>query len=160
MPRPVGVTILAILYFISTCFLALMGVASIAGLGFLGTMLSQNPDVGEGGAAIIAGAGVLFAVIFLAFAVLCGFVGYGLLKLRPWGRTIAMVLAILDGALGSLALIFAIFRFAPLGFIINGVRVGIDVLIIWYLNQPHVKAAFAIGGMPPVGVAPPAGIAR
>jgi hypothetical protein len=160
MPRPTGVTILAILYFIGTCFLALLGIASIAGMGFLSQMLAQNPNVGPSGAALLASAGVVLSIFSFAFALLCGFVGYGLWNLRNWARMVALVLAIIGAVLAGLGLVWAILRFSPFTLITAGVRLAINVLIIWYLNQPHVKAAFAMSGVRAVGMGGPAGAAR
>jgi uncharacterized membrane protein (DUF2068 family) len=160
MPRPTGVTILAILYFIGTCFLALLGIASIAGMGFLSQMLAQNPNVGSSGAAMLASAGVVLSIFSFAFALVCGFLGYGLWNLKNWARTLAMVLAIIGAVFCALGLIFAIFRFSPFGLINNGVQFGINALIVWYLNQPHVKAAFAMSGVRAVGMGGSAGAAR
>ena len=153
MQRPVGVTILAILYFIATCGLALFGIAIIVGGGFLGTMLAQNPDISESVAAILAGVGVFISIFFFAFAVLFGFLGYGMWNLRNWARTIAIVLSIIGAVFASLGVLWGILRIAPFRLISSGIRLGINVLIIWYLNQPHVKAAFAIGGAPTGGMA-------
>ena len=160
MQRPIGVTILAVLYFIATCGLVLFGIAILVGGGFLSRMLAQNPDIGEGGAAMLAGAGVFIAVCVFAFAVLFGFLGYGMLNLRNWARTIAIVLAIIGAAFAALGVIWGILRIAPFRLITSGIRLGINILIIWYLNQPHVKAAFAAGVLPASGMPGGAGISR
>jgi hypothetical protein len=160
MQRPVGVTILAVLYFLGTCLLTLVGIVALVGMGFLSRILAQNPDVGESGAALIAGAGVFVGIFLLALAALCGFVGYGLWNLRSWARTTALVLAFIGAFFACLGVLWGILRFAPVRLIISGVRLGIHVLIIWYLNQPHVKAAFAMPAVPQVGMGGPAGTIR
>ena len=160
MQRPVGVTILAVLYFFGTCVLTLVGIVALVGMGFLGRILAQNPDVGESGAALIAGAGVFVGIFLLALAALCGLVGYGLWNLRSWARTTALVLAVIAAIFACLGVLWGAMRVAPVRMIISGIRLGIHVLIIWYLNQPHVKAAFAIGGIQAPGIAGSAGTLR
>ena len=42
MPRPLGVTILAICYVLFTVFTAVLGLASILGAGFIAQIIAQN----------------------------------------------------------------------------------------------------------------------
>ena len=160
MNRPTGVTILAILYFIGTCFLALLGVGSLVGMSFLGQMSSQHPEVGSGGAAFLAGAGVLLAVLFFGLAVVCAFLGYGMLTLKNWARVLAFVFAIIGAVFGAMGLVWAILHFSAVGIVMSGGRLGINVLIAWYLNQPHVKASFGMSDVQPPAMGGATGMPR
>lgn len=142
MPRPLGVTLIAILYFISAGLLALFAIASIVGAGFGSYIASQQPDTGNLAAMLLGGAGVFLAVFFLVIALLCGLEGRGLWKLKNWARTVAMVLAIIGVLFTGLALMGAMVRFSAFGLLNQGVQFAINLLVLWYLNQAHVKQAF------------------
>jgi hypothetical protein len=134
MVRPTGVTVLAVLCFIGACFFVLLGIGSIVGGGFVGAMLAGSGSSGMGGAAM-AGIGVIVGVFFLVFAGLYGVTGWGLLNLKDWARIVSMVLAAL-GVLGALFALIGMHIFTAL------IRLAISGWILWYLNQPHVVAAF------------------
>lgn len=153
MTRPLGVTLIAVLYFISAGLLALGGIASIVGAGFGSYVASQQPDTGGLAAMVLGGAGVFLAVFFLVFAVLCGLEGRGLLKLRSWARTVAMVLAIIGALFSGLGLLGAMVRFSAFGLMNQGIQFALNLLILWYLNQAHVKQAFAATSPSAVGAA-------
>ena len=142
MPRPLGVTLLAILYFLSAGFLTLLGLGSILGAGFASHIAAQQPDSGGLAAMLLGGAGIFLAMLFLVIAVFCGLEGRGLWKLRNWARTVAMVLAIIGAVFSGLALLGAMVRFSAFGFLNQGIQFAINLLILWYLNQAHVKQAF------------------
>jgi hypothetical protein len=151
MPRPLGVTLLAILYFIGAGFLTLLGIGFIGGAGFVSYIASQQPDTGGLAAMLLGGAGIFLAVFFLVVALLCGLEARGLWKLRSWARTVAMVLATIGVVFSGLGLMAAMVRFSAFGLLNNGIQFGINLLILWYLNQPHVKQAFAAASPPAVG---------
>ena len=139
MNRPAGVTILAVLEFIGAACLALLGVLVIvgAGAGFLGSM-SQGQG-GMGG--LMAMLGGALAVFLFVFAAIGGLVGWGLLTLKNWARIVQIVFS----ALGVLGTLFGLVHFSSammVGFVI---RLAINGLIIWYLLQPNVAAAFNAG---------------
>lgn len=123
--RPDGVTLTAI-WFIIGSILPLLGALAIVIFAYPAVLGSETSGTDR----YLAVAGVsfgLFVVLLLAGVNVATAVG--LLRLRPWGRVLAMVLA----ALGLLAF--------PVGTIVG-------VLIIWYLLTPEAEAAF--------GTAPPA----
>lgn len=132
--------------FIFGALAAIAGLIVFAGGSLLSSMFSAaNSGVGSG---IAAGIGAILGVICLAFAALLIITGIGLLKLRGWGRIIAIVLSVL-GVLNSIR-----------GFAGGGLHMGGSALVfqlvflvyyvwsIWYLLTPGVKAAFA--GQPAV----------
>ncbi|QQG48151.1 MAG: hypothetical protein HY247_05185 [archaeon] len=131
-------TVLAILDMVGGIIAVLAGLglaaggsyfASAAGYGFL--------------AGFIAVLGAVVLIIGL-FAIL---VGYGLWSGKSWAWTLAVILAILGilGGLGSLAT----------GNFGSVVGLAIDVIIVWYLWKPHVKAYFGKGTMMPTTSTPP-----
>jgi len=140
MYRPVGVTILAILEFIGSGICALLGILVIvgAGAGLLGSM-TQGQGSGLGSLmAVIGGALSVFCFIFAALAAL---LGWGLWTLKNWARIVVIALTIL-GALGTLLSLLNLSSAMIVGVVI---RLAINGLIIWYLLQPNVAAAFQGG---------------
>ncbi len=152
--RPLGVSILAILYFIGGVlslvqglFVLAGGAALLIGKAFSPLALGSNITV----AGLIA---VIIAIVDLAL-------GYGLWTGKEWARIIIIIFCIL-GILASLVLIalgalsftggFAIARmipvlvfvkiFAALPLVMGLITLVIDVLIVYYLTRPHVKAFF------------------
>jgi hypothetical protein len=117
--RPLGVTILAILA-------AIGGVLGLLGsLAFLGIL-------GSGGALfMVAGLALLvISVLYLAFA-------YGAWTLQPWGWALGVGLAVASIVLTLLQLTqnMTTIGSALISIVISGV-------ILYYLFQPDVKAAF------------------
>ena len=126
MQRPTGVTVLAILAAIGGVFGILGGLALV---GFGG--VAAAGAVAGGGLATIVG------LLLLAYGVLAIVLAYGFWKLNPWAWTLGVglqaagiVINILQFVNDSRQLVSAI------------VSIAISALILWYLFQPHVKAAF------------------
>jgi general secretion pathway protein G len=105
--RPTVISLLSVLQYAASAIM-LMG---FIGFIFFG-IKEQNPVY------------YFVAAIMVAFAVLHFFAGYGLWNLRPWGRTIQLVLAYI----GLLSI--------PIGTIIS-------ILILVYLSKPEVKLLFS-----------------
>lgn len=135
--------------------LGLMVGGSLAG-GALGSMVggsqSESGSHAAGGAAIGLFLGAAGGIIALFFAAAHGVLAWGMLKLKEWARIISIALAVLGLVLAIPALLFGMFRFSPIAIFFTLVRVGVAALILWYLVQPHVKAAFRGGSVVPVQV--------
>lgn len=117
--RPLGITILAIL-------------AAIAGvLGLLGSLLILGVLMAAGGIFLILGLVTLvLSILYLAFA-------YGAWTLKPWAWTLgvglsvaSIILTLIGLTQGTQGLVGAL-----ISLVISGV-------ILYYLFQPDVKAAF------------------
>ena len=120
--RPTGVTILAILEIIS-------GVIAIAFGAFFGTLMGSmriGMMMGDGEAL-----GAIFAAIggiTIALGVISFVLAWGLLKGKSWAWTVTLILTIIS-------LVFDLPSMNIIGIII-------DVIILYYLFRPHVKAYF------------------
>ena len=154
MPKPVGVIIIAVLQFLGAAGTAIIGLVALFGMGMLAQILQQNGTIQASTAPMLVGAGVVIGVICLIFAALFGFVGYGLVTLKNWARVIVMVFAVLGLALGAIGLIADVMRGHSAAIVMDIIRLAINGLIFWYLNQPHVKAVFSTVSAP---MARPAG---
>lgn len=130
-PRPIGVTIIAILAIatgvIGLTFGALFmtGSAILASIGLFGV----------GG--ILAGIVLVFAGIVLFFAFLWILVGWGFLNGKGWARTLGLIFSFL-GVLFAIAAVAMGSYTTIVGLLIWG-------LIIYYLFTGPVKAFFASG---------------
>lgn len=125
MKRPGGVTAVAIWYLV-TGALALISFCVLVTLPVFG-FLSDIFD--EFGLFALATAGLCVALFLLLDAILALIAGYGLLKMREWGRFLGIFLAF-----------FTLLAF-PFGTILGAV-------ILWYLFQGEVKEAFALEADP------------
>src|SRR5215471_12242698 len=143
MNRPVGVTVIAVLFFIAAVLAVFGGIAMMLGGGFIATLISQSGGQGSGaGAGLFAGLGAAIGVVILVIGALYFLVGWGLLKLKEWARIVTIVLAGL-GILGALFGLVGVFtHFGAIIVFWTLVRLAICVWMIWYLLQPQVKAAF------------------
>jgi hypothetical protein len=142
MERPTGVTILAVLYFIGTAFLAICGLLFIVG----GSMLSGLAQSGGPGSALFAAGGAVVGAFFLVLALLELAIGIGFIKLQNWARVIAIVftgIAVLFGALGMFSMLAHVMVFALM---IRLITLAIQIWILVYLFKPHVKQAFGATG--------------
>lgn len=116
--RPDGVTLLAVLHFISG------GLGLLAGfILFITGFIPLLMMAGDAPAWVVL---VLFffgAIIVGLFSLLAIFAGVGMLRMRNWARWVTIILAILN------------LPAFPLGTVVGG-------LIIWYLLQDNVAALF------------------
>lgn len=152
MNRPTGVTILAILAFIGTACLAILGLLSFVGGAFIGAMIggaAQQHGAGAAGAGFGAMLGAFVGIFFLFAAVLDLCCGIGLWRLKEWGRILTIVLCGVAVVLGAVGLLTSMLHFNMILMMWRVFWLAIDVLIIWYLTQPQVKAAFTSAQMPP-----------
>ena len=139
MNRPVGVTILAVLEFIGAGFCALAGILVVvgAGAGFLGSMTQGQGGMG-GLMAMVGGA---LSVFFFVLAAIAALLGWGLWSLKNWARIAVIVLS----ALGAILSLLALLNFSSTIIVGVIIRLAINGVIIWYLLQPNVAAAFQGG---------------
>ena len=126
MQRPTGITVLAILSFIG-------GVLAIfAGLALVGLSGAIASAAGGGG-----GLATILGLLLLVFGVLELILGYGFWTLKPWAWSMGV-------ALQAAGIVLDVIQFINNGSQLVSViiSIAISAAIIWYLFQPHVKAAF------------------
>ncbi len=117
--RPTGITILAVLAAIGGVFALLGGLAIFVA-----------------GTVVFGGLGAILGIAFLAYAGLIIAFAYGAWTLKPWawplgvaGAAFGIVLAILN-VIGGSSIVSQI------------ISIAIDGGILYYLNQPGIKAVF------------------
>ncbi len=144
MDRPAGVAILALFEFFIATLLTFLAITSALGIGALGAIIARASRLGDPASAMVVGTGMIVAFILLVCAFLFCVLGFGLWKLRNWGRIANLVLCSLGLVGSSVGLMWAIVHFRIFGVLISSVRVSIDLFVLWYLSQPHVRQAFAL----------------
>jgi uncharacterized membrane protein (DUF2068 family) len=90
---------------------------------------------------LAAFAGVIGGAIFLFIALVTAVIAWGLWTLQEWARILTIIFNGIFLALGILGM-FALAFFHPAGVVFRLVRLAINGVIIWYLLQPEVVAAF------------------
>ena len=125
--RPFGVTLLAVLHVIQAVVVFLIGVALVAVGEFVSRRLFGVPHLLREILWVIGGVLIIFGLLYLVLA-------YGLWTGKGWAWLISLILAGL-GVLGSL---LSLLR----GGVVAIITLLLDVLIIYYLIRPNVKAFF------------------
>ena len=125
MQRPTGVTIIAVLAAIGGVF------GLLASLVLLGAGAAVSTTSGLGGLVFVAG------IIVLAYSVLSLVLAYGFWTLKPWAWPLGIGVQVLG-------IIQAVLQFMndTTNVVSLVISLAIAGVILWYLNQPHVKAAF------------------
>ena len=123
--RPTGVTILAVLEFLASAIVLLMGLLMIGGGGMFAT--AYRHDAGLMGGLLVVG-----GILMLAMGIVGLLVAWGLWTGKSW----AWWLVVIGSGLGVLSI---------LSLNLSGVvDAAISALVLWYLFKPHVKDFFGI----------------
>jgi hypothetical protein len=142
MGRPVGVTILAILYFLFGLLCIVGGIGLLAGGGFMASMINQQ---GGQGAGFLAGLGAALGVGYLVGALIELLLGWGLWKLKNWARIITLIFMAIGAVFSVIGLVGTLTHFNIISLVFTLIFLAIYALIIWYLLRADVKAAFQGG---------------
>ena len=125
--RPTGITILAILSAIGGV-LAILGGIALIGLGGIGAAST--------GEAAFFGLGVVFGILSLALGIASLAFAFGAWTLQPWAWSLGIII---QGA----NIIFAVVAVIGGSSIANQIiGIAIAAIILYYLMQPNIKAAF------------------
>ena len=144
--RPTGVTVLAVLDILGGIAgigvgALLIGVAALAS----SSLVNQYPSLGSisGISSILYALGGLSLILgILAIVLAIGFLGG-----KGWAWTLGIVV-------GVISIIVSIAETA-IGFSTNIIGIIFQIIIIYYLMRPHVKAFFGKGPAMPAGMQPP-----
>ena len=139
MQKPTGVILIGILYIIGAIVSLLAGLAAFF---FGGALMMHAAAYGMPVTGMAGGIGAFIGVILLVSAALALIIAIGLLGLKNWARIIAMVLSAIGAVFGLLAVFALMMHFAAIMAFWQLIKIAINVLIVWYLNQPQVKQAF------------------
>jgi hypothetical protein len=146
--RPTGIILIALYHFVSALFLVLLAVSLTIGGSVLGAMFGAGHESTVGGLGIGLLIGLAGAAFLVFFAFIAAIAGYGIWRLREWGRILSIGLAAISLLISLPGLLFMGLHF---GLFFGGFRVfriAISVLIIWYLMQPQTRGLFQKPALP------------
>ncbi len=140
-PRPLGVTIIAILAILG----GILGL--LAGLLIVGvSTLFASAFAAAGG--VLAGLGVVIGGVFIVVSVIWLAAGFGLLNGKGWAWALEMLVNVL--------LLIGAIAFTALGNYSSIGGVVVPGLMIWYLTRTRVKAFFGKASWSPTPTFTPA----
>ncbi len=126
-PRPLGVTLIAILAILG----GILGL--LAGLLITGVSALFASAFGAAGG-VLAGLGVVVGGVFIVVSLIWLAAGFGLLNGKGWAWTLEMLVNVL--------LLSGAIAFAALGNYSSITGIVLPGLMIWYLTRTRVKAFF------------------
>jgi hypothetical protein len=133
MQRPVGVTAIAIVFFLSAAYLAGLGAAMLIAPGMLSMRL---------GAPLLFDLVLAGPYMFLLFAAVGALIGWGLLLLNNFARRAAAIVAALGVVMLVPSVSGSVITLSVPGLVWGGLGVIVRVIIAWYLWQRPVADAF------------------
>jgi hypothetical protein len=133
LAKPVGVTIIAIVFFLESAFVVLLGIR-LARSGLITTSYSGSSGLPE-----LVAAAIVLAVVFSALYALAG---WGLWKLKNWGRLLAVALQTIGSAVDLLRWVFTKNPSMSKSFA-TVITLALYGAVVWYLTKKDVKAAFS-----------------
>lgn len=139
--RPWGVSLLSVLYFINVAVYVVLLILAIAAPETLASVLGAASPSGAG-PAMLLNFGPFLAVYFAVLAVLVGLLGYGMWTLRNWARWVTIVISAVSLIGTLLELVGLANNFTVPALLLTMLRVGLSLLVIWYMWTPGVRAAF------------------
>jgi uncharacterized membrane protein (DUF2068 family) len=140
--RPTGITVLAVLGFISAAFyLAMTVIALIKPDAVASLLLSMSGGNGIGLTPAQSLFGIL-AAYFLISGLITAALSWGLWTLKNWARIVCIVLIGISIFGGAFGIAFAFMHSSVVGTVFGIARLIVAILIIIYLNSPRVRSAF------------------
>jgi len=131
-PRPIGITLLAIVQIL----IGVLGLlASLAIIG-VAALFSTLPQVGS----LISTVGIVIGGVFLFFSLIWLATGVGFLHGRGWAWTLGMIFTVLS-ILGAAYVAFT-------GLYQAGYALVFWIIMVIYLTRSHVKVFFGKGTIP------------
>jgi len=139
--RPIGVSILAVLYFFAVASYLLLLILSFASPQTLSDLLTSISP-GDAGPSVLLNMGRGISVYFAVMVIVIGAVAWGMWMLRNWSRWFTIVITAISLGATVVGLASLAGNFTVLGGLLQLVRIGLCVLILWYLFTPGVRGAF------------------
>lgn len=143
--RPGGVTVLAVLQILGGIF-GLAGGGLLLAVGAIigsASFSSQYPGLSGYSSGTLSAIFYGFGAFLLILGILALVIGIGFLSGKGWSWTLAIVVGIIS-IVSTIAQIVI-----GLSGISSVVSIIIEIIIIYYLFRPHVKAYFGKGGAMP-----------
>ena len=139
--RPVGVSILAVLYSLGVASYSILLILSLASPHALSDLLTSISP-GDSGPAMLLSMGRGIFVYFSVMITVVGAVAWGMWTLRNWARWFTIVITAISLVATLVGLASLAGNFTVPGALLLLVRIGLCVLVLWYLFKPGVRSAF------------------
>ena len=139
--RPIGITILAVLGFLSVAFYGVLTVLALMNPTQAGNLL-QGMSGGGANPAPLQNLGAILPAYFVVIGLITGALSWGLWKLKNWARIVCLVLIGLSVIGGAVGVSMAWSHSTMPATIVALVRLLIAILIFVYLCSAGVRAAF------------------
>jgi multidrug transporter EmrE-like cation transporter len=131
--RPVGVSLIAALFLITSAYLIVVGAVML---------LSSGAISMSSGADLLGGLEVAGPFMFLLIALVATAIGVGLLQLHNWARRLAILTTLLGMVLLLPSVSSAVLDYRISKLVWGGLGVMVRAMIVWYLYQQPVKEVF------------------
>jgi hypothetical protein len=139
--RPIGITILAVLGFLSVLFYLIMTVIALVNPAQANNLL-QGMSGGGAGPAPLQQLAAILPAYFLITGLISGGLSWGLWNLKNWARIVCLVLIVISVIGGAVGIAAAWSHSTVPATISALVRLLIAILIFVYLCSSGVRAAF------------------
>lgn len=137
MARPAGVTIIAILCFLVAAFFLLIEIRLFARTDVIRSFSTADSDSG-----FVELAAVIILDLIIIFPILYALAGWGLWRLKNWGR-IMIIALLLNGSVFSLLRLLLTSHLNTSRVLSTVASFAVYGVIISYLLKADVKAAFS-----------------
>lgn len=132
-PRPTGATVIAVIAGIEGVLIVLFGLLAILGTSLLGGAVGASGADNAGAVGgLVAGVGIVVAIIFFVIGALYLMIAYGMWNARRWSWMLGAVVYIIVLVLGVLGLT----NFSVYQLVIGVVLPAVVLFLLW---QPDVK---------------------
>lgn len=133
MPRPAGITAIAIIFWMTAAYLGGAGLLMLARPGTISMTV---------GSPLLGGLELAGPWMFLLVATAAAAVGFGIFLLKNWARRIAVIAALLGILLNVPSVSSSLVEFRISMLLWGGLAVIVRVIVVWYLYQPQAREAF------------------
>jgi hypothetical protein len=140
--RPVGVSVLAVVYFIAVASYAVLLVTFLGSPQTLNGWLTTISPEGVG-PSMLLNLGRALTIYFAIMIIVIGAVAWGMWTLKNWSRWFTIVITAISLAVTLIGISSLASSFTIVGLCLELVRIGLCVLILWYLFTPTIRRAFA-----------------
>jgi hypothetical protein len=140
--RPLGVSVMAVLYFISVATYGALALLSAASPDKVRSLLTMATTGAEPGPAPLLVLGAFLPVYFLAMALASYFLGRGMWRLKQWAWIVTVILCGVSLAVGGIELLRSMHGMDAMARATAWLRIGFTALVIWYLGLRRVREAF------------------
>jgi hypothetical protein len=141
---PVGVNVIAVLYFLGSGFYSLLLLGWLFARASLISFIEEATPSASLGPALLLDVPGIVTTYFVVMAALCCWIGIALQKLQRWAWFVSYGFAVFSFVL-DIGLFAHMFRYLPLTLAVLGLlRFALLAWIIAYLSRTSIRAVFGL----------------